>query len=372
MELPETVQFDCQSCQSTLEVPAAYFGATGPCPYCGGTATAPTLNEWAARQSTAKTATAPEVRRPRNVPDAPADPLGSSRDHRSHLQKLRDRLRRNKAPRFDATSLSLPQILGWGTMLLALAAGILVFLVARYSEPLRPPPRVITLPSDLTNQVIAQKSRLESERTAVMERARELVANFLEKGSAGAEPLGFATFGSQPAVFAPKLFADITLESLATTQCVRKPGTEDFLITVEPKDGRGPVLLVEQKGTALTLHADAFSQQIDDTLNTFLDAPGEASTLAYVLARPSLTKHPLNELAAWPKLDIQFAFPNENPRQFIACAAPQSEVAALIQQRKDTAHWSRAILEFRWSQSPQSGKRFIEIIRVIQHPWGKF
>ena len=131
----------------------------------------------------------------------------------------------------------------------------------------------------------------------------------------------------QVADFPQSSFSDLKREDLRATTCVRIPGSGDFLITVEPTDERGPVFIVQQQQGKQLLHVDALAQQSGDTLNTFLNAPGEASIVAYVLAMPSQTQLPVEGLEGWSKVDISPAFPGNNPRRFVASARPDGAAA---------------------------------------------
>lgn len=357
---PTSVHFNCQSCDSTLEVPKEYLGVSGPCPYCGKVATAPTMQEWLA-MTQAPVIPAPLPARI-STENRPLDPRTKRRP--------KPKFRRSARQKVDGTGPSLQQILGWATMGLVLVAGGLAISVIRYTEPINPP-RQFNVPKDLTEQVMREKERVELVRASFINQSVKEANQFLAGGTAESCPfLMFSPAGQRPK-FEGNLFPDLKPTDLVASACTRKPGTEEFLVTVEPKDGRGPVLLVEQQAGKPLLHADAFQQQVDDTLNTFLDAKGDATVVAYVLARNSQTQFPLTELRGWPKLDIQNAFPSANARDFIACAGPGTEAAEAVNKRRESTHWTRAVMEFRWAKSP-NGNRFIQLIRVIPNAWGKY
>ncbi len=151
----------------------------------------------------------------------------------------------------------------------------------------------------------------------------------------------------------------------------RKPGTEEFVTTVEPSDGRGPVFVVEQHGEESWIHADALMQQVDDKLNAFLKSTMSQPLLAYVLARPFRGQYPNRDLESWPKLDIMPPFPTSELKAFVACARPGTAVAKAISKRDPSYQWSRAVVELRWSRTPD-GREFIEIADLVPNSWARF
>lgn len=390
MTYPEAIEFDCQTCTSTLEVPFSFLGASGPCPYCGGDARAPTFEEWEQQQFPssipAEVLQRTKVRKRVPKPVEPAvppstealatekmlNPDPNSRQRiEGRLAKIRERFRRTRLPRIDDSGPSLPQLLGWGTVGLALVATGFGLAVAFYSVPLKAAPKTFNVPMDLTAQVVQEKARQEKLRSQAMNEAQDAVAQFLHSGSAQGGKLSMLSLSGRPAEFSGNIFPDLKRENLAATSCTRVSGSEDYLIIVEPTDERGPVFIVQQEQGKLLLHADALTQQANDALNAFLSAPGEASLVAYVLARPSQTQLPVAGLETWPKVDITPSFPSDHPRAFVASAQPDSATAEAIVNRAGTLHFNKAVAEFKWSKTTQ-GKRFIELVRVIPSAWGRF
>ena len=395
---PPAIEFDCQACSSTLEVPFAALGVSGPCPYCGGTATAPSLEQWRRLQGM-DVRPAPKPYEPLRTPKRkrrPTPPItqelhvledvwekapGAEKminpDPRSkervegRLASIRERFRRTRIARVDDSGPSLQQILGWSTVGLSIFALGFGAAVVFYSVPLKAPPQHYEMPVDLTVQVLQEKVRQEKLRSQAMNEAQDAVAQFLHSGSAQGGKLQMFSPVGKPADFEPNLFPDLKRDNVIASSCTRITGSEDFLVTVEPQDERGPVFILQQQQGKLLLHADALTQQAGDTLNAFLNASGDASVVAYVLARPSQTQLPINGLEEWSKLDISPAFPSNQPRAFLASANPDGAAAEAIQNRVGTLHFTKAVAEFKWSKTNE-GKRFIEVVRIIPNAWGKF
>ncbi len=377
-----TIEFDCQSCASTLEVPLSYLGVRGPCPYCGGEATAPTMDAWIAGLDGGpamelKTRRVTKKKRPPTAaPPQPqsgmlnSDPLSPDRME-SHLQRIKDRFRRTRIPRIDDSGPSLPQLLGWATVALTLVATGFGLAVAFYTVPLKPPPRQIAVPLDLTVQVAMEKQHQAKLQAQAQHDALDAVAQFFHSGSNTGGQLGMYSASGKTESLEANLFPAVERDLLTASSCTRRPGTTEYLVTVEPADQRGPVFIVEQQQGKLLLHADALKQQAQDTLNAFLSTPGEASIIAYVMAQPSHTQLPITGLDTWPKLDIIPPFPCDSPHEFIASAHPESAPATAILDRVTTQHYTKMVGEFKWSKNAQ-GHRFVELVRIIPNAWAKF
>lgn len=356
------MHFPCPACGSTLEVPPEYLGASGPCPHCRQIVNAPTYE---ALQGSPM----PPPRELPPRPEAPAPVLPQK--PRSRAERIRDRLRKTRLPRVDASGPSLAQLLGWGSVALVLAAGGFAWAVARYTVPVQPPAPSIVVPPDLTLKVLAEKQRLEIRREETIQRALSAAESLLQKGSAAEPPLGiFALSGTQHH-FEAGLFPDLHAGDLEASACVRKPGTEDFFLTIQPADGGGPVLLLEQQAGEFKLHADAFVQQIDDTLADFLENVGEGQLAAYVTARPSHAQFPLEELLPWTKWDLQTPFPNAKPLAFVACAKPDGALAKLLHQHRENSAWIPLVIKLQWSRT-SGDQPFIEMLETVPTAWSKF
>ena len=290
---------------------------------------------------------------------------------RNRAERIRERLRKTRIPRLDASGPSLAQLLGWGSVVLVLAAGGFAWAVARYTVPVQPPAPVMVIPPDLTLKVLAEKQRLEVRREQIVLEALGAAENLFQKGSDAEPPLGiFAPSGTQHH-FEAGLFPDLHEGDLEASACVRKPGTEDFFLTVQPADGGGPVVLLEQQAGQFQLHADAFVQQIDDTLADFLENVGDGQLIAYVSARPSQAQFPLEELLPWTKWDLQTPFPNAKPLAFVACARPDSALARLLQDHRDNSGWIPLIIKLQWSRT-STDQPFIEMLETVPTAWSKF
>lgn len=347
------IEFPCSSCGSRLEVPHEFLGARGPCPYCHELVLAPLE--------------APGAPRPK--PEAAVSPLPSQL---TRAGRIRERLRQKRIAKIDGSGLGLPQILGWGTLLLTLAAGGFAWAVHHYTVPAKAAPAPVAVPVDLTLRVLAEKHRLEDLRDQAIQQALASAESLVQRGSVGPLPVPmFSLQDNAVPAFEAGLFPELHVSDLHASNSVRKPGTEEFLLTVEPKDGGGPVMVWEQRDGQLQLHAQAFSQQLDETLTAFLETPGQGELTAYVQARPSKVQFPLNELQAWPKWDVQSAFPSAKPLAFIACAEPNGSLAAKLKTHRDTTLWLPLVLHLRWSQSSE-GRPFIEMIETVPTAWGRF
>lgn len=363
-EVPDLMQFDCSSCSSTLAIPVEFAGVTGPCPFCQAIITAPTIEAWTEMHFPSPPALVEPA--PHNEPKRLAIEPRVESDRSKALSRVLA-----GGPRLDSSGPNLPQLLGWGSVIITLAAGGFAFAVAKFTEPLKPALRTISLPIDLTQQVLKEKDRIESMREQSMDRAIQTVGAFLTAGSKGSGAPQFITLHEAIPEFAAGMFPDLKQDGLMASNCVRKPGTEEYLVTVEPKDGRGPVFIVEQQGGAMKIHADALDQQLQERIDAFLTTPGAPSLQAYVFARPSQNRHPLSQLSTWPKLDVQSPFPTEHPKAFIACAEPAGPSAAAINKRGEARHWAKVVMEFKWSKTTE-GQDFIEISRVIPNAWSRF
>lgn len=285
--------------------------------------------------------------------------------------RIRDRLRKTRLPRVDASGPSLAQLLGWGAVALVLVAGGFAWSVARYTVPMKSSVPTIVVPPDLTLKVLAEKQRLEIRREETIQRALGAAESLLQKGSAVEPPLGIFTPSGTQHHFEVGLFPDLHAGDLEASACVRKPGTEDFFLTIQPADGGGPVLLLEQQEGELQLHVDAFVQQIDDTLADFLENVGEGQLTAYVSARPSQTQFPLEELLPWTKWDLQTPFPNAKPLAFVACARPDGTLAKLLRENRENSTWIPLVIKLQWSRS-SSDQPFIEMLETVPTAWSKF
>jgi hypothetical protein len=225
------------------------------------------------------------------------------------------------------------------------------------------------MPVDLTVKVMQEKLHQEKLRATAISTAQDAVAQFLHTGSTQGGSLEMYTVSGKAAEFTSNLFPDLKQEDLAATTCTRIPNTTDYLVVIEPKDERGPVLIVQQQAGKMLLHADALTQQADDTINQFLQSEDESTLVAYVLARPSQKEMP--GLEDWPKLEILHPFPCDKPLNFVASAKPETETAAAIEARAGTTHPVKAVAEFKMSKTA-AGKRFVELVRIIPNAWGKF
>jgi hypothetical protein len=393
---PAAIEFDCQSCASTLEVPFSYLGASGPCPYCDGTATAPSLAEWEAHhprssQPQGEASADGEMRAPRRkrrpkaaslaeaAPPVPSpetermlnpDPRSQQRVE-GRMASIKEKFLRARMPRMDDSGPSLPQILGWSTVALALVATGFGLAVAFYTVPLKASPHQYDMPVNLTEQVIMQKARQEKLRAQAMSDAQDAVSQFLYSGSSEGGKLSMLSHQERPKSLSGNIFPDLKREDLFASTCIRLPGSEDYLVTVEPANEQGPIFIVQQDQGKLMLHADALTQQAGDTVNAFLNATGDASLVAYVLASPSLQQAQIEGLNAWPKMAVCPAFPCSQQRSFVACAQPDSSAAESLATRAGTTHFNKTVAEFKWSKTTQ-GKRFIELVRIIPNAWAKF
>lgn len=68
---PDTIQFQCGFCRTTLTVPAQMAGVSGPCPSCGQTVTSPSAAPAPVPQWTPPAAAAPQP----SWPPAPLSPM---------------------------------------------------------------------------------------------------------------------------------------------------------------------------------------------------------------------------------------------------------------------------------------------------------
>lgn len=407
LPLPDTLRFQCGACESTLEVPQAYAGITGPCPYCGNEITAPSFG------GTVQATPAPEPRPPEPVPEGrPAPPVpppiprqppvssglqevlerSSFEEGASHPSKHQEeeasfeeegsdeeveaqgssRRSRHKGERRKIVGLGHwhSRILGWGSIALFLAAGTTAYFCLRYSEPVAPPTKDVPVPKDLTAQVLWQKDRMAERKEKAINQAVECVRKFLASGNAGDTVELLKTVQPAPPKLPHPLFPDIKPEELTSSNAVRKRGSDDFVTTVEPADGRGPIFIVEQDGEVSRIHADALAQQVENKLNAFLTSTVAPPLMAYAMVRPFRGQYPISDLESWPKLDVMPPFPTTEPRAFVACARPGTAVARMITQRDPGYQWSRAVVEIRWSRTPD-GREFIEIADVLPNAWAR-
>lgn len=340
-----------------------YLGMSGPCPFCGALATAPTRQQWEA------THLKPSV--PRSKPAEAAKV--SMPEAEKERTRSRNPFRRNRLHKLDGTGPSLPQILGWATMGLCLLSIGFAASVAGLSVPINPPQRSIALPKDLTAQALQKKLRLEEAKAVWINQAVGAVTKLAQQGDGKLANAGLRafSFASNSEDLPAEALGGLKEKEFQSTFCARKPGAEEFVSFIEPTDGKGPVFMVEQSNRQALLHADALTQQLADGIHKFLESQGDATLTAYVLVKPSQAHLPVESISEWPKLDVKNPFPAGDQRNFVVSAKPETPAAADAIARRDDPQWQRAVMTFRWSSS-QDGKRFIEIQAVIPNIWEKF
>lgn len=339
------------------------LGLSGPCPFCGAMATAPTRRQWEAAHL--------EPSAPRSKPTEAAKVTMPGEE--KERTRSRNPFRRNRLHKLDGTGPSLPQILGWATMGLFFLSVGFAASVAGFTVSINPPQREISLPKDLTAQALQKKMRLEESKAVWINQAVTAVTKLAQQGdgklaNAGLKAFSFAsTTGDLPA----ELLSSLKEKEFQCTFCARKPGEMEFFSFIEPTGGSGPVFLVEQSNRTAFLHADALTQQLFDGIHKFLESQGDATLTAYVLVKPSQAQLPVEAVSEWPKLDVKTPFPVGDQRNFVVSAKPETTTAADAIARRDDPQWQRAVMTFRWSATTD-GKRFIELQEVLANIWEKF
>lgn len=396
-------------------MPVALAGVSGPCPCCGGLITAPQANV-VAGNAAALLAKPPPARdlpppmppvealplspEPPGVPNplpvpvrklvatAPAPSPGPRRESNAvlveqHGRGIFDSSTRPETPLLNpAPPAATLRRTGWrrwmdlGIVSVFTGLSIASVVTLCYTEP-RVDTAVPGLPANLNQLVEEEKRNLELRRAEAAEVARASVRGYLASASeqAAATHLLPPPDGMNPPPFPP--FAG-TLPGTYDVQSTRRiPGTDRFLVTVQPKEQPGPVFVVEETENGPRLQSGPISQQSAGLFAKFLAGMGQGEATLYTEVRPTLpesdgersfrTRYP--GLSEFRLIDVRPAFPeNGQTQNFIACLPPGSEAAKVFAKRAHDPSWRPSLIRFRWERAPVGGP-YAEVVAFIPSPW---
>lgn len=394
---PAVLKFACTHCRTSLEVPMALSGVSGPCPACGGEITAPV---WKAASpgvnNVAQLLSKPPPLRempppmaPVEGPVFPAAPVEASRPAPRPVRAIQPLFPQRERGIFDdapgdhqldmhrrGPSFRRRGFQRWLDLgIVSVFTGLVLASVAalRYTEPVQDR-AVAGLPANLTE--LARRDYANTELRGA--EAANLAASTLKSYLGASEQTAPSYLlpppeGIQNPPFPPPF--DKPLSGTFAAQSSRRiPGTDHFVVTVKPKEEPGPVFVVEQTDNGLRLHAGPITQQSAKLYQKFLASLGEGEATLYTEMRPT---HPDDERAfrtRFPDLsrlqvvDVRSAFPGDDMKPFRACLTPDSEAARAFARRSHDPSWRPTLAQFRWSRAPVGGP-YVEVVKFIPATW---
>jgi hypothetical protein len=421
----DLLSFACIHCRAELQVSAALAGVRAPCPQCSHEITAPLRAAAAANEVTghgASLLSRPPLLRARPVPLAPVEeprrtavrpvpieeatpaappgrpentiagpPLPSPEAAVDRAESIRRQQRalfpvkergifedtpgegpaRRKAPSFRRSAWKR-----WlDTAIIAVFTGTVLAAAAalQFTEP-RPQAVAPQLPSNLNELVAREMQNAAIRRMEAEELAQASVSRYLSAASeqAAASYLLPPPEGMSAPAFPP--FAAPLPQHWQVQNSRRIPGTDRYLVVVQPKDEpRGPFFVVEQTESGPRLHSGAITQQSAALFQKFQTTPGEGEVTLYAEARPT---YPADErefrrkrpdLGGFLMVDVRSAFPAE-VTPVIACCKPGSEAAQTFARRAHDLDWRPVLVHVRWQRHREAGP-FVEITHFIPGTW---